>query len=108
MGFGYLFASHHLFGSGFVVLPGFISLGRRKMPPHIGQDQVLRDALACAVHIPEGGLAPSIPLLGGQFLESDGSISVEVMADALHPTERGYQIWADAVMPTFRELLGRN
>jgi lysophospholipase L1-like esterase len=47
-------------------------------------------------------------LLGGQFLESDGSISVEVMADALHPTERGYQIWADAVMPTFRELLGRN
>ena len=46
--------------------------------------------------------------IGDQFLEPDGSISVEVMADALHPTERGYQIWADAVMPTFRELLGRN
>ena len=85
-----------------------MSLGRREIPPHIGKHNILRDALACAVHIPEGGLAPSIPLLGGQFLESDGSISVEVMADALHPTERGYQIWADAVMPTFRELLGRN
>ena len=46
--------------------------------------------------------------IGDRFLEPDGSISVEVMGDALHPTERGYQIWADAVMPTFRELLGTN
>jgi hypothetical protein len=108
LAFGYLFASHPLFEDVFVTLCTLMSLGRSEIPPHIGKHIVLRDALACAVHIPEGGLAPSIPLLGGQFLESDGSISVEVMADALHPTERGYQIWADAVMPTFRELLGRN
>ena len=44
--------------------------------------------------------------IGDRFLEPDGSISVEVMADGLHPTERGYEIWADAVMPTFREMLG--
>jgi lysophospholipase L1-like esterase len=44
--------------------------------------------------------------IGDRFLEPDGSISVEVMADGLHPTERGYQIWAEAVMPTFREMLG--
>ena len=44
--------------------------------------------------------------IGDRFLEPDGSISVEVMADALHPTELGYEIWADAVMPTFREMLG--
>ena len=44
--------------------------------------------------------------IGDRFLEPDGSISVEVMADGLHPTELGYQIWADAVMPTFREMLG--
>lgn len=43
--------------------------------------------------------------IGAKFLEPDGSISVEVMKDALHPTEKGYQIWADAVMPTFLELL---
>jgi beta-glucosidase len=46
--------------------------------------------------------------IGDGFLEPDGSISVEVMADGLHPTERGYEIWADAVMPTFREMLGRD
>ena len=44
--------------------------------------------------------------IGDRFLEPDGSISTEVMADALHPTELGYEIWADAVMPTFTEMLG--
>jgi lysophospholipase L1-like esterase len=44
--------------------------------------------------------------IGDRFLEPDGSISVEVMADGLHPTTRGYEIWAEAVMPTFKEMLG--
>jgi lysophospholipase L1-like esterase len=44
--------------------------------------------------------------IGERFLEPDGSISVEVMADGLHPTARGYEIWAEAVLPTFREMLG--
>ena len=26
--------------------------------------------------------------------------------DKLHPTLKGYQIWADALKPIFRELLG--
>lgn len=46
--------------------------------------------------------------IGDRFLEPDGSISVEVMADGLHPTELGYEIWADAVMPTFRAMLSAN
>ena len=46
--------------------------------------------------------------IGDRFLEPDGSISVEVMADALHPTELGYEIWADAMMPRFREMLGES
>lgn len=44
--------------------------------------------------------------IGDRFLEPDGSISVDVMADGLHPTTRGYEIWADAVMPRFREMMG--
>jgi len=46
--------------------------------------------------------------IGDGFLEPDGSISVDIMADGLHPTARGYQIWADAVMPTFRAMMGAN
>ena len=43
--------------------------------------------------------------IGDRFLERDGSISTDIMADGLHPTARGYEIWADAVMPTFREMM---
>jgi lysophospholipase L1-like esterase len=45
--------------------------------------------------------------IGDKFLEPDGSISTAVMNDGLHPTLRGYEIWADAVMPTIHEMLGR-
>lgn len=44
--------------------------------------------------------------IGDVFLEPDGSISTEIMADGLHPTAVGYQRWADAVMPTFRQMMG--
>jgi len=44
--------------------------------------------------------------IGEHFLESDGSISEEVMPDGLHPSALGYEIWAEAVMPTFREMMG--
>ena len=39
------------------------------------------------------------------FLAEDGSISKEVMGDALHPSAKGYQIWADAMQPTLDALL---
>lgn len=43
--------------------------------------------------------------IGTRFVEPDGSISPEVMYDALHPTAKGYQIWADAMGPTLEGLL---
>lgn len=43
--------------------------------------------------------------IGDKFLQPDGSISVEVMADGLHPTAKGYEIWATAMMPTFKAML---
>jgi lysophospholipase L1-like esterase len=39
------------------------------------------------------------------FLEDDGSISKEVMADGLHPTKEGYVRWAKAMNPTLEEML---
>jgi lysophospholipase L1-like esterase len=40
------------------------------------------------------------------FLNPDGSISRNVMGDFLHPTEKGYAIWAGAMEPTLKRLLG--
>lgn len=34
-----------------------------------------------------------------QLLEEDGTISREVMGDFLHPTAKGYSIWAEALKP---------
>lgn len=39
------------------------------------------------------------------FLAKDGSISPEIMPDALHPTETGYRIWAREMAPTLERLL---
>ena len=39
------------------------------------------------------------------FLQSDGTISKEVMKDFLHPTPKGYQIWVDAMLPDIQTLM---
>jgi lysophospholipase L1-like esterase len=44
--------------------------------------------------------------IGPQFIENDGSISTGMMRDALHPGEAGYKIWAAAIEPKLKELLG--
>jgi lysophospholipase L1-like esterase len=43
--------------------------------------------------------------IGPKFLEADGTISKEIMPDALHPSAKGYQIWADAMNPTLDEMM---
>ena len=43
--------------------------------------------------------------IGEKFLATDGTLTTEVMADGLHPTEKGYQIWADAILPTVKRLM---
>jgi arylsulfatase A-like enzyme/lysophospholipase L1-like esterase len=42
--------------------------------------------------------------IGHVFLESDGSISKDVMPDYLHLSQDGYQRWADALEPKLVEL----
>jgi lysophospholipase L1-like esterase len=44
--------------------------------------------------------------IGPHFLREDKSISREIMPDALHLSEKGYRIWAEAILPTVKEMLG--
>jgi lysophospholipase L1-like esterase len=44
--------------------------------------------------------------IGDQFLSADGSLSKEIMPDLLHPSEKGYAIWAKAMEPTLAAMLG--
>ena len=40
-----------------------------------------------------------------RFLLPDGTLSKEIMPDLLHPKQKGYAIWAEAIEPTLRTLL---
>jgi lysophospholipase L1-like esterase len=43
--------------------------------------------------------------VGNIFLDADGNIPKEIMKDKLHPTAKGYEIWADAMNPLLTEML---
>ncbi len=43
--------------------------------------------------------------IGDKFLDADGVIQKDIMSDALHPTAKGYQIWADAMQPLLDEMM---
>lgn len=43
---------------------------------------------------------------GSQFIENNGDISPGMMRDALHPGEKGYRIWAAAMEPELKKLIG--
>ncbi|HWK43413.1 MAG TPA: GDSL-type esterase/lipase family protein [Stellaceae bacterium] len=43
--------------------------------------------------------------IGTSFLDRNGTLPKSIMADGLHPTERGYEVWAAALAPTLDSLL---
>ncbi len=55
----------------------------------------------------DGGASVRYLDIGGKFLAADGSLPRDVMPDMLHLSEKGYQIWAEAVKGPIRELLGK-
>jgi lysophospholipase L1-like esterase len=36
--------------------------------------------------------------IGAQFLAGDGTLPTSLMPDGTHPSDAGYQIWADALI----------
>jgi lysophospholipase L1-like esterase len=43
--------------------------------------------------------------IGAKLLDADGQILPDIMSDKLHPTEKGYAIWAEAVKGPLAELM---
>ena len=44
--------------------------------------------------------------INDKLADRDGNLLAGMMGDGLHPTVKGYQIWADALKPLLTELLG--
>src|SRR5678816_2236982 len=55
----------------------------------------------------EFGKVPGITLvdLGPKLLEVDGTLSPLIMPDFCHPSEKGYQVWGDALAPLLAAAL---
>ena len=43
--------------------------------------------------------------IGAKLSNPDGTLSKEIMPDFLHLSEKGYQIWADAMDPLLKEMM---
>jgi lysophospholipase L1-like esterase len=44
--------------------------------------------------------------INSRLADTDGHLFDGIMHDKLHPTTKGYQVWADALKPVFMEVLG--
>ncbi len=40
------------------------------------------------------------------FLDKEGKLNRDLMPDGLHPDEKGYSAWAEAMEPTIKKLIG--
>lgn len=54
----------------------------------------------------DGGKTIKYMDIGDKFLDADKKLPKDVMPDYLHPNAKGYQIWADAILPTVKEMMG--
>jgi beta-glucosidase len=44
--------------------------------------------------------------IGPKFLTADGTLPRDIMPDLLHPNPKGYGIWAEAIEPSVKKLMG--
>ncbi len=73
--------------------------------PRDGPAQRQVEAVNAGIAPLEDGIHIRYLDLAPKFLGADGEIPLSVMPDRLHPSQRGYQIWADAILGPIRELL---
>jgi len=45
--------------------------------------------------------------IGPKLLDDKGYLSQEMMPDTTHPSEKGHEIWAEAIMPELKKMLGK-
>ncbi len=77
--------------------------------PRMEKPDEVRDKLAkasaIASQLADGNMVQFMDI-GHEFLDADGTLPKDVMPDFLHPNEKGYWIWAEAIEPKLAELLG--
>ena len=83
-----------------VLLLGIFPRGEKNDPVR-AQVQEVNSQLA---RLDDGKMVKFLDL-GSRLLEADGTLSREIMPDLLHPNERGYRIWAQAMEDTLAGMM---
>jgi lysophospholipase L1-like esterase len=65
----------------------------------------VKEINAAAAKLDDEGKTVRFLDIGAKFLQPDGTIAKEIMPDFLHLSEKGYQIWADAIKEPLAALL---
>jgi lysophospholipase L1-like esterase len=85
-----------------ILLLGIFPRGASPDDKNRGRIKAINEQLA---KLDDGGQTVKYLDIGPKFLAADGSLTKEVMPDALHPSDKGYEIWAEAMEPTLKELM---
>jgi lysophospholipase L1-like esterase len=85
-----------------VLLLGIFPRGAKAEDPARGRIKAINAEIA---KLDDGGKTVKYLDIGEKFLEPDGTLAKEIMPDALHPNETGYQVWAAATAHTLAEMM---
>ena len=77
---------------------------RSEKPDHVFRGMI-KEINAEAAKLDDDGKTLRFLDIGEKFLKPDGTLTKEIMPDFLHLSEKGYQIWADAIKEPLAKLL---
>jgi beta-glucosidase len=77
----------------------------RSAKPTDGARQRIKDINAEIAKLDDGGKTVKYLDIGQKFLDAEGNLPKDIMPDALHPTAKGYQIWAEAIKEPVAQMM---
>src|SRR6185295_13410382 len=85
-----------------ILLLGVFPRGEKSDNPHRA---TIKEINAASAKLDDGGKTVKFLDIDEKFLQPDGSLTKEIAPDFLHLSEKGYQIWADAIKEPLAEML---
>ena len=79
---------------------------RGKEIPNTQNDKLIEVNKTLA-KLDDGGKTVRYLDIGSKFIGEDKQLPKDIMPDSLHLSPKGYEIWAEAVVPAVKELLGK-
>jgi lysophospholipase L1-like esterase len=85
-----------------ILLLGIFPRGEKPNPGRAKNEAVNK----LIAKLDDGGKTLKFMDIGDKFLTADKTLTKDIMPDALHPNGKGYEIWAEAIAPAVKEMLG--